>query len=476
MSFKLFGLSSLFCHYLLMSLDYLKKLTTGFVKGWNRGKLKETLKETAQKAIDSEVENIELKEKVGQLEDQIRKLRGEKPRPKIKPVNSKDLEPNRPKKHRKCSKKASIEVDETVVITPDEKLPIDAKRLSPRKVIVQEIQLERKNICFMLERYYSPAEQRVVEGKVPEGFQGSSFGPKLRSFILYEYYKNRVPHKKIREMLKDFGLDVSSGSINNILNTKNRDFEVDLVSAQKAALTRDNSAHLDETGAKYKGLNYYTFGLSNAYFTRFETKHRKNKKVVESFLAQAKELKFLVTDDAPNLRGFVKNHQLCWVHEIRKYKLSEVYKKIEFRTLNKLLKRWAKFYHLMKRFKRHPREDLRKRIRQEFNAIVSTKTRVRPIDEQLARTLKNKDKLLLFLRYPKLPLENNLIERDLRERVIKRKISHQNRSVAGREAWDLMLSLASTCRKLNISYWDYLQDRISKSENLPYLGRIVRSI
>jgi hypothetical protein len=59
--------------------------------------------------------------------------------------------------------------------------------------------------------------------------------------------------------------------------------------------------------------------------------------------------------------------------------------------------------------------------------------------------------------------------------VIKRKISLQNRSIQGGQAWDLMLSLASTCRKLDLSFWRYLEDRISGRESIPYLGKLVTS-
>lgn len=96
------------------------------------------------------------------------------------------------------------------------------------------------------------------------------------------------------------------------------------------------------------------------------------------------------------------------------------------------------------------------------------------MDAQLARTRKKVDKLLLFLKYPQLPLHNNLCENDLRERIIKRKVSLQNRSHQGVKAWDLMLSLASTCRKNNLSFWRYLEDRISERESIPPLGKYIR--
>jgi hypothetical protein len=41
----------------------------------------------------------------------------------------------------------------------------------------------------------------MIEGEIPEAFKGHQFGPVLRIFVLYQYYKNRVPHEKIRRNL-----------------------------------------------------------------------------------------------------------------------------------------------------------------------------------------------------------------------------------------------------------------------------------
>jgi len=187
-------------------------------------------------------------------------------------------------------------------------------------------------------------------------------------------------------------------------------------------------------------------------------------------------VKFIISGDAPNFVGIVKNHQLCWVHEIRKYKLCEVFKRIESETLEKLIDQWRAFYKLMKRFKNNQTTELRMKVRVEFDRICAIKTFVKPLDEQLARTKAKKKELLLFLKYPQLPLHNNMAEIDIRERVIKRKISLQNRSLDGMRAWDLMLSLVSTCRKIRLSFWSYLEDRISMRESIPYLGKIVNSL
>ncbi|MEH1794966.1 hypothetical protein [Nostoc sp.] len=42
------------------------------------------------------------------------------------------------------------------------------------------------------------------------------------------------------------------------------------------------------------------------------------------------------------------------------------------------------------------------------------------------------------------------------------------------KAWDIFMSLVSTTRKLEISFFDYMRDRISQIGNIPSLGTIIR--
>jgi hypothetical protein len=150
--------------------------------------------------------------------------------------------------------------------------------------------------------------------------------------------------------------------------------------------------------------------------------------------------------------------------------------RVESETLEKLVEQRRSFYALLLRFKAERSRELRMKIREEFRRICSIKTLVKPLNDQLKRTWEKWDGLLLFLNSPRPPLHNNQAELDVRERVIKRKISLQNRFNAGVRAWDLMLSLASTCRKLDVSFWNYIDDRISPREAVPYLGKIVNSL
>ncbi len=91
----------------------------------------------------------------------------------------------------------------------------------------------------------------------------------------------------------------------------------------------------------------------------------------------------------------------------------------------------------------------------------------------LKHIYKNKAELLLVLERPEIPLHNNLSETDIREYVKRRKVSGSTRSEMGRHCRDTFTSLKKTCRKLGISFWKYLLDRISKSNEIPPLPELI---
>jgi hypothetical protein len=536
-----------------MSFDEIRNLTKGFVKGWKKGKLKEKLVETAEVLLGEKIKNSQLEEKIRQMDDEIKRLKGEKGKPKIKPASTnKELNPSPKRPHNKKQKNKNIEIDEVVELDVDKsELPGDAKRVGHREIVVQEMIIKRKNIKFIIKRYWSDELGRVIEKEIPAEFKGNQFGPQLRSFLIYQYYKCRTPQDKILQMISDWNIEMSAGTLCALLNNPIEGLQDDLSSARIAGIKRQNGVYIDDTGARIRGANGYTFGVSNEYFTQYTTGLEKNRWAavgallggVQSYLIDeeainfvANKLKraivtrklsslkgklfkreeveekfkevfdfeirkdeldtvrtacaisalranqngppirFLVSDDGTNFNDLIKSHQLCWVHEIRKYKKLSIYHELQKDILNNVIKKWQSLYKKMKTFKLNPTSDGRKIIRNEFNKIILNKTGLSDIDELLQRTKNNQKRLLLFLRYPRLPLHSNMIETDLRERVIKRKISLQNRSWEGVRAWDLMLSLSSTCRKLGLSFWRYLEDRISQRESIPYLGKLVLSL
>jgi hypothetical protein len=75
-----------------------------------------------------------------------------------------------------------------------------------------------------------------------------------------------------------------------------------------------------------------------------------------------------------------------------------------------------------------------------------------------------------------IPLHTNASENDLRACVIKRKISGGTMSTKGRQARDVLLGLMKTCRKLGISFFTFLGDRLglnTGNQTIPPLAELV---
>ena len=112
-------------------------------------------------------------------------------------------------------------------------------------------------------------------------------------------------------------------------------------------------------------------------------------------------------------------------------------------------------------------------LQARFDTIFTQKTRFETLNQMLKRIYRNKSELLLVLEHPDIPLHTNGSEGDIRDYVKKKKVSGGTRSDLGRRCRDTFASLKKTCRKLGISFWDYLSDRVSGSNNIPPIPEIV---
>ena len=99
-------------------------------------------------------------------------------------------------------------------------------------------------------------------------------------------------------------------------------------------------------------------------------------------------------------------------------------------------------------------------FKQRFDDIFQQKTSYESLNQTLKRIHKNRSELLRVLSRPEIPLHTNGSETDIRDYVKKKKVSGGTRSDEGRRCRDTFASLKKTCRKLGISFWDYLADRL----------------
>lgn len=96
------------------------------------------------------------------------------------------------------------------------------------------------------------------------------------------------------------------------------------------------------------------------------------------------------------------------------------------------------------------------------------------INTVLKEMRQHKADLLRVLEGPAVPLHNNGTESILRVYVPKRKISGRTRSPSGRRGRDTLVSLRKTCRKLGLSFWEYLRDRLRGRGQIPRWAELIR--
>ena len=135
-----------------------------------------------------------------------------------------------------------------------------------------------------------------------------------------------------------------------------------------------------------------------------------------------------------------------------------------------------RFYRDLKAYRLAPSEKRKASLTARFDRIFTRKTGFVTLDRLLQRLHANKAELLKVLERPEIPLHTNGSENDIRSVVTKRKVSGGTRSDVGRDCRDGFLSLAKTCKKLGIAFWDYLGSRlgVSGQPEVPRLADIVK--
>ena len=105
--------------------------------------------------------------------------------------------------------------------------------------------------------------------------------------------------------------------------------------------------------------------------------------------------------------------------------------------------------------------------------LFATVTHYVPLDGTIAKTRDKKDSLLKVLAHPEIEPHNNPAELGARARVRKRDVSFGPRTLEGTKAWDTFMSLAESVKKLGVSFYGYVHDRILGTNLIPRLDTLL---
>ena len=239
------------------------------------------LVEILLKIIEKQSEQIaKQSEDIQKLKDEIAILKGNKPKPKI--PKSKIENPQKKKKggkekragSAKRKKTKDIPIHEMHVMQPS-KIPCGSVFKGYQDFIVQGLRISPHNIKYRRARYSTPDGSDII-AELPACVSGH-FDAELKSFIHFQYFSCRVTQPLLLEQLREFGVDISSGQLNNILIENVDDFRSEKESILKSGLKVSSYIQTDDTGARNKGKNGYTNCIGNDFFTYFTSSDSKSR-------------------------------------------------------------------------------------------------------------------------------------------------------------------------------------------------------
>jgi len=182
----------------------------------------------------------------------------------------------------------------------------------------------------------------------------------------------------------------------------------------------------------------------------------------------------IVSDGAPQFDILL--HAMCWIHTERLVHKTLPLNETHRQELARVREQIWELYADLKAFKIVPEDHDTSALAERFDEIFTQKTSFETLNQLLKRIHSNKRKLLLVLERPEIPLHTNGSETDIRDYVKKRKVSGGTRSDEEQRCRDTFISLKKTCRKLDISFWDFLRDRLCSSEpSIPQMSDLVRA-
>ena len=205
----------------------------------------------------------------------------------------KKLQDAKPRKSQDRRSFKDLPIHETIECPVDPAtLPPDAVRLTDESVVVQNIKIQPHNIQFKRQVFHSTAKRKYYFGPLPTGFDQGDFGADLRTLIICLKYCGNMSEPKIGEFLANFDVQVSGGSISNILTNTAQDFEPDYQDVFTAGLSSTSFQQTDDTSARVRGEFWHTHILCNPYFTFYSTRPRKDRLAVLAVLQNTDDVRF----------------------------------------------------------------------------------------------------------------------------------------------------------------------------------------
>jgi hypothetical protein len=223
-------------------------------------------------------------EQIQELRDEIARLKGDKPRPRIKPSILEKDSGNKDKTQGGTKRPGSVkrtkidklEIHERHIVKADH-VPQGSRFKGYEEFTVQGLLVQPHNTLYLRERWLTPEGRQILAALPEEIRRLGHFSASLHRFILYQYHHCHVTQPLIWEQLCEMGVDISAGQVNRIITEGKQRFHEEKEEILRVGLRISGHVNVDDTGARHKGKNGYCTHIGNEMFAWFESTDSKSR-------------------------------------------------------------------------------------------------------------------------------------------------------------------------------------------------------
>ena len=343
--------------------------------------------------------------------------------------------------------------------------------LPPKRVVVIEHQAQQK-CCPTCHQISSAAFPQDVRAPI-------QYGAALGAVGVYLVQQQLLPYERASEVIEDLlGPPMSVGTLQGLVARCAEQLEP--VEQQiKAALSRAEVLHQDETGLYVAGQRHWMHVSATEHLTHYAVHRKRGKEALDAIGILADFQGVSVHDGWRSYWQYLCQHGLCNVHHLRELTFLEEERQQAWASEMKELllesKAAVEQARAEGRSSLHPLEVADWKAR--YQARLSQGYLANPPDpppktgkkgrrkQSTARNLldrlsKHQQAVLLFLDNFAVPFDNSLAERDIRMVKVQQKISGCFRSPAGAVAFCRIRGYLSTLRKQGMAVLTALEQTL----------------
>jgi len=296
----------------------------------------------------------------------------------------------------------------------------------------------------------------------PEGFEpGSPFGQSVCALVVYLHYAHAIGFERLAALLGEvFGLRISEGAINNMLNRASAPLMA-AQSAIRAAVIAAPVVCSDETSARVCGKNWWEWVFVASLAVLHVIRPSRGKTVVAGVFGDIRPMVW-VSDMFGAQRGHGQLWQVCLAHLLRDAQFaidsgddafSAPFKLLLLRAVAIGRRRESLADTTLKRYA----ADLDRRL----DRIMAAVPLGEPGRKLRKRIAANRGHLFVFVTNRCVPATNNISERNLRPSVIFRKVTNGFRCEWGAETYAAFRSVVSTAKARNTAVLEAVQETLA---------------